>query len=133
MVGDRSTVNHTADDVGTVHLFHLHLDQTIVDQHAHTDFQIFVESVVGHADFIFGAFNFVCGQGEKLTVFQSHTSVLKIFDPDFRSFGIQQDRYRLPHFFTQLLYHIHSFLVFVVGCVGKVTSRDIHSRQHHLS
>ncbi len=133
MVGDDTAVDHAADDIGAVHLLHRHLDQAVVDQHAHTDFQIFIEPVVGHAHLVFRALHLICCQGKKLPFFQRHAPVLEIFDPYFRSFGVQQDRYRLPHLFAQLLYHIHSFLMFVVGCVGKVTPRYIHAFQHHLS
>ncbi len=38
MIGHSAAVDHAADDIVLINLFHRHLDQSVVHQNAHTHF-----------------------------------------------------------------------------------------------
>ena len=126
MIGYHTAVDNAADDIALIHLFHLHLNQAVVDQYAHTHLKILIETVISYAHLILRALYLIGSQGKELSLLQSSLSLLKVLDTDLRPFGIEQDRYRHAHFLPKFFHQIHSPLMILVNAVGKVTPGNVH-------
>ena len=88
MIGYKTTVDHSADNLFTSDLFYRHLDQTVINEDRCTDFDIVFQILIGNRCFLDGSHNFFRGQDELLSGYQLYLTAFKITQTDLRSLGI---------------------------------------------
>ena len=88
MVGYKTSVDYSADDILPLDFFYGHLDQTIINENCRAHFDIIFQILIGNRSFLGGSHNFFRGQDELLSGYQLYLTAFKITQTDFRSFGI---------------------------------------------
>lgn len=76
VVAHHAAVEHTADDVRPIDAFHLHPNQTVVNQNAAADGNVLRQFLVGDGHALFVALHLVSREGEQLAVLQRDTPIL---------------------------------------------------------
>ena len=79
-----------------------------------------------------GTHDVLCGECKCLTVVKPFLALFKIFNPDFRSLGVQQNRRRTAKTVSDASEGLDGFPVLFVGTVGKVDTRYIHACFQHF-
>ena len=88
MIGYKTSVDYSADNLFTSDLFYRHLDQAVINEDRCTNFDIVFQILIGNRSFLGGSHNFFRGQDELLTGYQLYLTAFKITQTDLRSLGI---------------------------------------------
>ena len=73
------------------------------------------------------------GQGKLAASGQSHLGLIKLFQPDLRAFGVQQQSNRKIQLFPQGFYLVGTDFLFFVGLMGKVQADHVNAGLHQFS
>ena len=128
VIGYRSRVFYSTDNIGIGDFFNGQSDQTVIDQDTVTWLHIVKKIGVSNGYSSRISFNLTCGKRESLTFFQNHFSFFEIFQTDLWTFGIQKGCNRFFCFISCTFQLQKTFFLFFMISVGKVKSCNVHTR-----
>lgn len=120
VVAHHAAVEHAADDVRPINAFHLHPNQTVVNQNAAADGNVLRQFLVGDGHALFVALHLVSREGEQLAVLQRDTPIFERTHANFRALGIQHRGDRQPQFIADAAYFIVIMLMRFISAVRKL-------------
>ena len=130
VVAHHAAVEHAADDIRPINAFHLHPNQTVVNQDAAADGNVLRQFLVGDGHALFVALHLVSREGEQLAVLQRDTPIFERTHANFRALGVQHCGDRQPQFVADTAYFIVIMLMRFISAVREIEACDIHARFH---
>ena len=132
-VGEPSSGDDTAVDLGALDGQHLEYDKPVVDEHGVAGGQLAGQAGVADGDDGLVALYVLSGrEGEFRAVGKLDISVLKGADAVFGAFGVEHDGDRQAEPLPNLLDHVKLLLVLLVRAVREVQPRDVQARAAHV-
>ncbi len=130
---DRTAVADCAVDVAAVDAVNDELDETVVDEDSGTFLDVAGELLVRNGKLLIGTDDILLTDDDLGTLDEIGLSALKLTRSDLRALGVEQKCDRKVELLADTLYAVDTLLVFLVGTVRKVQSRDVHAREHQLT
>ena len=127
-VGKLAAANHAAMNILALDLLYAEGQKAVIEQNGITGNKLMHKLCIADRHDAFVSLHLVCRKGKALTLDQGHATVFKGLDTVLGTLGVQHDGNGHIQLGSYLLDAVNSFLMILVGIMGKIQSGYVHAR-----